>query len=656
MNSHLSPFTRWALDDARTLDERYLIFVICNSCRDLEWKQRTPAQQQGRKSGTMEWHQWKQYFLNPLLIPPFGEADTELAAAMAPRLKTFSPMSGHEVRSLGDAGSVLAFFPALEEISLGHCKIRDISFLRSLPNLRKLCLSSGEISDYSPLASCVELRHLTLRLGAAGWNNFSPPHYWWDASPLAALTRLEHLEFSPNPAVLRGLSFPVLKTAIFSGAHCIQPDCNHLPDMPQLTRLEMDHVQSLDGVGRFPSVNWIKVGGPLRDFGDIHTLPRLTCLEVHSIEGWPRDVSPLNQCPALVWVMFEGEVPRNYWPLAQAPRLCEVCVPRTPSVSLEVQAVNAALHPWDDIFKAPAPRPVPPLRFIAVDRDGDRSVLPVSPVEPCAARVENGKLFERELLWMHHRVVAAAAKIAGPDVVPAHPQSGTSTYSYDRRISLHIERLEAVPCFPELLDAMRSALADSPHDWVIELYFNLRLTPLDMTDQQREWLRQIEEARHRWDDDDDRVKRYTLTRDHIRETEFRLRVSQEEGETPDPEDFVPPEELTEDDQGRRVLVPSGAAADDEDDPDFELKPFDEQEQNEDGDDDDGHTVATAPPPEPPEDFWEDPYAHPLADSYRFWATLTLGTFYHHLGGNLANVELLMRRPPDLYYPALPKPD
>ncbi|MES2705838.1 MAG: hypothetical protein V4726_04470 [Verrucomicrobiota bacterium] len=32
----LSLFSRWALDDARTADERYLIFLVCDDCKGLE--------------------------------------------------------------------------------------------------------------------------------------------------------------------------------------------------------------------------------------------------------------------------------------------------------------------------------------------------------------------------------------------------------------------------------------------------------------------------------------------------------------------------------------------------------------------------------------------------------------------------------------------
>ena len=94
--------------------------------------------------------------------------------------------------------------------------------------------------------------------------------------------------------------------------------------------------------------------------------------------------------------------------------------------------------------------------------------------------------------------------------------------------------------------------------------------------------------------------------------------------------------------------------DEEDDPDFQLKPFDEQEQNDPNDSDDGdRDVKTAPPPDPPPSFFDDPYAHPLSDSYMFFAILTMDSFYHH-GNNLATVMQLMRREPDELHTAPPE--
>jgi hypothetical protein len=654
MNPDFSPLTQWALADSRTAEERYLIFLVCEACRLLEHLRKPIEYQREHIYKSLPQELWKELYLNPLLQPDIGPGDTERAARMAEFLTKFSPNSDYEKRKVGDAGAVLQFFPAMEVVALGSTAIKDISFVESLPKLRCLQLSSGVLEDLEPLRGCAALRELSLGFTGSGPPHFTPPVYWLDAQPLGALKGLEKLTIYPNPAILKGLSFPALTSADFSGGHCVQPDCTHLPDMPELRLLKLDGVQSLLGISRFPQLRHLKISGPLRDWGDISALKELDCLEVDTQDGWPRDVLPLTALPNLLWVRFGGDIPRNYWPLGQSPRLREVCVGKVPSVQLDVQAVNAGLESWDGIFGLPELRPRKPLRFVAAEWGYDPGTLPPSLPEPGPEFLRHPKLFHLERLWMQARVDRALEKVVGTEGLGDRAYRSTYEGSWERSVVIHLETLEATNRLPQVLDAAREALAASAHAWRCSVAVDLRLTALEMTEQQKKWLRQIEEERNRDDDDDseDRVNRYTLTQQHIIETQFRLRASEEEGEELDPEDFVPPEAIRPDADRRGKLVPAGASGEDEqeDNPDFALKPFDEQEQNSDndGDDADDHDVAIAPPPEPPEDFWEDPYRHPLSESYRIYATLTLDTFFYN-GNNLATVQQLLDRGPDEYH-------
>lgn len=655
MPSAFSPFTQWAHNDARTADERYLIFLVCEACRLLEWL-RLPQEEQAKQTYKhVRYEQWKEWYLNPLLLPRYDVHDTERAAAMAPWLTKFSPDTGFDKRKIGDAGAVLRFFPALETVELGWSTIRDISFVEALPNLRTLQIHGGELEDVGPLKHCASLRDLSLTLSGYGPPFLTPPVYWLDARPLGALKELERLTFSPNPAVLEGMEFPALTSAELQGSNCIQPDCSHLPEMPRLRLFKLDGVQSLRGISRFPELRHLKIGGPLRDFGDIGALKQLSCLEVDTMHGWPRDVSPLTALPELLWACFGGDIPRNYWPMTQAPRLHELVVSGVPSVKLEVDAINAALPPWDEVFSLAELRPRPPLRFVAVAFGGDTSVLPRHCETPGADFLKHPKLFHLEVCWMHRRALAAAQKAAGDAAAIRLPFSPPHEISWARSCHVELQTIEALQRLPAIVEALREAMASSPHPWLFCVSSNLRITEMEMTEQQRKWLRQIEEQSSHWDDDID-IERYRKTQSHLIETQFRLRMSQEEHEEPDPEDFVPPEEIRPESHRSAALTPAAPKSDDDDDagenPDFALKPFDEQEQDSgDGDDDDGSgNVKTAPPPEPPPEFWEDPYAHPLAGSYRFYATLSFDTFYYH-GHNYATVRQLMGREPDEYYPA-----
>lgn len=652
MSASLSPFSRWALDDGRTADEKYLIFLVCEACRLLEHL-REPLEVQRRTvyRHALSYEYQQKLYLNPLLMPEFTEVDTERAAAMAPYLKKFEPLLGHENRRIGDAGKVLSFFPALETLALGSTRLKDLSFLRSLPNLRTLLIGSGEMEDIEPMSHCPQIEALTLFFSGSGIPNFAPPLYWLNGRPLGALQQLKKLTIHPNPAILSGLSFPELHTAEFAGGNVMQPDCAFLPEMPKLRVLTLTGVQSLRGISRFSELRHLKIDGALRDWGDIGELRHLDCLEVETLDGWPRDVTPLTALPNLLYARFAGEIPRNYWPLSQCPRLCELSV-AAPSVQMEAAAINAALPGWDGVFGTAEPRALPPLRFVCVDAGGDQSVLPKGPDAPCAESVAHPLRFCLEVIWMNQRAWDAVVKVTGQEESVGRHHSPSRAVCWERNVTISLETIEAVQKFPEILDALRGVMAGSPHPWVFRVTIMLRLTKLQMTPQQIKWLKQIEENPSRWDDDLD-LERWKQKQKHVMETQFKLRQTEEEGEEPDPEDFAPPPLIRPDDYGRRALTPSGkgTGGEEEENPDFELKPFDQQEQNDDGDDDDDSSVKTAPPPDPPPSFLDDPYEHPLADSYRIFAQLTFDTFYCH-GNNNATAIQLMRREPDEYFPKL----
>lgn len=660
----LSPFSQWALDDARTAEEHYLIFLICEDCRILEYQQLPMAVKRRRIFKRIDHQLHKKLHLNPLLKPKYGVKDTERAAAMAPFLIKFAPSLVHDRRRIGEAGAVLGFFPALEEVALGNCDLRDLSFVEALPVLRSFQICSAVLEDLGPLSKCAALRHLNLGFTGSQYPCLTPPLYWVDAGPLGALQELESLTIQPNGAILTGLRFPALHSAELGGGNCVQRDCEYLPEMPALRVLKLEGPQSLRGIGRFPELRDLRIAGPLRDFGGIAELKHLSCLDVQTLNGWPTDVTPLTEVPELRWVNFNADIPRNYWPLTSAPRLCEVQLQipllQETSVALDVQAINAVLCPWDEVFHLPELRPRGKLRFVAVCTGGDTSVLPRHSAVPGSDYLAHPRLFHLEVLWMQRRAQAVLGQFGG--CIEDKSYNRPSDVHRERSFNLEIQTISAAQRLPELLEALREVMAASPHGWSFQIYVNLRITKLELTPQQKKWLEEMEANSRNWDEERD-TERWSKTQQHLIETQFRLRTSKEEGETPNPEDFEPPAEILPEDESHRLLVPAGSGSDgddpedeeEEEHADFDLKPYDEQEQDsgdedEYEDDDDDNPVQTAPSPEPPEDFLEDPYAHPLAESYRFFATLTFGTFYYH-GNNLGTVMQLMGRAPDEYHAA-----
>lgn len=659
----LSPFSQWALDEARTLEEHYLIFLICEDCRILEYHQLPMEVKRRRVPKRIDLQLHKKLHLNPLLKPKLGVKETERAAAMAPFLKKFAPLSGNDRRRIGDAGGVLRFFPALEEVALGGCDLRDLSFVESLPALRSLQLCSPVLENLGPLAKCAALRHLNLGFTGSKYPCLTPPLYWVNARPLGELRELESLTIQPNGAILTGLSFPMLKSAELGGENCVQRDCAYLPEMPALRVLKLEGPQSLRGIGRFKELRDLRIAGPLRDFGDIAELPHLSCLDVQTLNGWPTDVTPLTKIPELRWVNFKADIPRNYWPLTNAPKLCEVQLQiptlQETSVAFDVQAINAVLCPWDDVFHLPELRPRGKLRFVVVGPGGDKSMMPRQSGGPESDALAHPRLFHLEVLWMQRRAYAVLAQFGACNGEKGyhHP-----SVTFQRRsFVVEIQTLSAARRLPELLDALRETMAASPHGWQFQIHVNLRLTRQEMTPQQKKWLAEMEANPQKWEEESD-TERWSKTQQHLIETQFRLRTNKEEGETPNPEDFEPPAEILPEEDAHELLAPAGSESvgdgqdeEEEDHPDYDLKPYDAQEQDEgeydaddDGDDDEDEPEQMASAPEPPEDFLEDPYAHPLANSYRFFAVLTFDGFYFN-GINLAPVLQLMGRQPDEYY-------
>ncbi|MCB1091815.1 MAG: hypothetical protein KDL87_09805 [Verrucomicrobiae bacterium] len=655
-----SAFTRWAHDPARSIDERYLVWLLCeHTARIWHWRL-PPEERKAIPFPATDLQYRKVLHLNPALVPPYSVSATERAAEMAPYLTNFEPnISILGDKPIHDAGA-LRFFPALETVRLGASRLHDLAWVSDLPRLRALQVTSGALEDLSPLATATGLRELSLLLETPVGTEFAPPHYWPDTSPLAGLTRLESLVFGPNAGALAGLRFPSLRVATLACA--MQRDCLCLPEMPELMKLDLSGVQSLRGIGRVRNLRNLAVSGPLRDFGDLPALRHLTALEVDAPFGWPRDVDPVAALPELRYVRFGNdtshyreEVPRNYWPLAGASRLRQLEAPGAIGIALDLQAIQAALTPWDVDFLAPTPRPLPPLRFVA-----RREYYLLQPESPALDPdyLADREIFFRESLWMYRRCRERLVALTGhDDTVGDHRPTRHTT---KRVVRLTIEGQALADRLPEAVDALRQCLAEAKHEWYIDLSIHLRVPKRLFSEQQRKWLEELEAGWNREDDEAEYERRRAVRRHEIEAT-HRLRSTLEDGETPEPGEFAPPEEVGPTGRGQRETVVSdgGAARDSDDDAseetddeipeEFRLRPYDEQEKEREKEDDEGSgdpgDLSVKVDYGPPDWFIEDPNAHPLNWTYRMLGKISLDTFCAatHCQGT---AESLMGRPVD----------
>ena len=621
---HLSYF-EWATDPARTADEKYFIWLLWQTARFVEHAILSVVEPE-RQFDFIPAQYYAQLYLNPSLIPETPSEGLALTESLTLEIKVFPgaiiPLFG-DFRRIREAGA-LRFFPALEEVRFGDSRVRDLSFLTALPNLRKLSLASGDLIDLEPLRTCTQLRSLELSLVVNWVPRSAPPLYWLDASPLGALTALETLTYAPNAAVLSGLTFPNLRIAVLSTTQTIQRDCHFLPNMPSLLQLTLDGVQSLCGLSKFPQLSLLTISGPLRDWGDVAQLPSLECLDISTTDGWPQDIHPLTAAPALRWIGFHGDIPRNYWPLTGAPHLCELEVTDVPSLAMDLQAINLALTSWDSVFLHAPPRTFPPLQFYAADVNG----LPYFSQADCRDKARNPILFLKKLCWMKNRTREILKAGLADDYDYGINYGPPAIYQPYLALSITIRSQAVALRLPNVIDLLRRAMAGSSDPWEFNIHIELQVPDHHWTPQQRKWIAQIEAEHSNYDYDAEDKKHYqslARKRQHLIENDYRVRTAEEEGDTLSPEDLAPPPDLLP--PSPPTLVPT-TGSDDTSETDFELKPYDQQEANDSNDnDDDDSDIATEINDDAPDWFRWDPNRHPLADSYRLFGILHFDGFY-----------------------------
>jgi hypothetical protein len=596
-------FIRWALDDARTLEERYATELLIE---DAESRWNSVHQ-------TGVWTRWeetaalqRERFLNPAYQPAYSEQSVRRAAEILPTMTTWRlTSSSHNERPVRDM-AVLRFLPALEDLTIG-CEIADLSLLTELPALRALSFSSPVCEDYRPLARCTQLRRLTLSLGV----------HWPEVAGLENLQLLESLELSGNLLVFpKGITFPRVHTGKLNCAPLHARCVRDLPQLPACEFLTLAGVERLDGIDAFPRLRNLNLTGPVRDFSPLTVLGDLTWLAYDG--GLPLDVSPVARLPRLLCATFktahvwgsERAPLRDYSPLAAAPMLRELHVDGCPPLEMEVAALNAGLPPWDDLLLAPEPRPIPPLRVVIAphSRFPKRDSSPRAPGEP---EREDPGISVCEGKW----VSAYATRIVGERI--GHADWGKVNASGGGGgFIVWVECYEVVERLLEIVEAMREVLARLRDEYEGQVFIALKAPPPEPTEAQRELLQRFrddqEEAEHERRQEEQRERLDRL---------YLYQLKQQEGEAVAPEEFTAPPP--------KPLPPAPWEVED-----------DEEDEDEFGD------TAVKQKTEPPPDLWDD--EHPLANNYRMYATLTLNGLWvihrdadicQHLLGREADEEL-----------------
>lgn len=622
-------FIRWALDDARTVDDRYTVELLVELGLD-RWHSKRNIY--GRKSLDDLVALSRERKLNPAYEPHYSEADLRKAVEYLAEIKDWW-VSCHDrpVRSF----EPLRFLRTLESISCSFGQPESISSLAELPMLRSLALGypgteghNGACADFTPLASCTALRQLTLAFGV----------HWPDLTGIEKLAQLETFHLSGNlHAFPRGVTFPNVRQG---SLYCLPLAARNVADLPQFPACEfltLSGAERLDGIEKFSRLRNLTILGPFHSFDPLQTLDQLTCLTVipkshRDPEMQPRNVSPLARLPKLHFFKIGPphsfiDMPRDYSPLAEAPALRELIAQNCPPVEMEVAAIQAGLPSWGDVFLLPEPCPLPPLRMI------------MAPPDKCPHRVEahylpgetglpDAGLRECEGRWVANYIAQAISKRIG------HSDWGEAGASgVNRTFSLTVESFEVVDRLPEIFDAARLAISWLRADYIGWFGVHLKARPPELTASQKELEDELQKRREEWE-----YEQWQRDQAEYAERLHQMELKKQQGLEIDPIQFSPAEQ------------PPYPQIED-------ILPSNEQETEADftSNDDDGDSdVAVETDPDPPPSLLDDD-EHPLAANYMWAGTLTLDEvwFYSHFRGIAVH---LMRREPDLEIPEEKKPE
>jgi hypothetical protein len=613
MNMDAEGFIQWALDDARTVEERFTLELLVEQgvhhwgrqrkiYRGFNWEERRERE--------------RQRSLNPAYQPQFSEIDVHRTAECLHLFKSWWLSRGLHERPIRDLKAI-AFLTEMEDLKIG-CEAADVSVFATLPKLRVLHFSSADCDDFSPLAGCRQLRELGLGLGRSGVRVGS---HWPRVTGLEQLQQLETLSLTGNLLVFApGVTWPNVRTATL---HCDPLPARSVRELPQLPACEfltLSGVERLDGIEHFPRLRNLALGTDTHSFEPLAVLKDLTAITCSGFA--PLDVRPLTRLPKLQCLLFNANykysltapTPRDFSPLAEAPVLRELIVTGCPPVEQEVQTLQALLLPWDDELLAADPRPVPPLQLIIAPVSKSFHPHTEAQCEPDDHGRPDVALRKSQSVWLgRYLFKAVSQKIGCEDWGKA---TGDCLY---RTFIIEIHAYAIVEKSREILEAVRAALARLKHDYAGTFWIRLESPVLTPSPAQVELEKKFQEERDRAD-----WERQHQERQDLLERQHRLELKKQLGEKIKPEDFVVPPPTP--------LPPA---------------PWERDEPEEEDDGMGSGDIAVKEKVDPPPSLLDND--HPLAYKYSLLATLTLGELWV-MPQHRDIAVYLMGQPPDREIP------
>lgn len=473
----IAAFRTWLFDPVRSSEELFCAELLLEFAED-QHPQAKAQKFSARYEATRE--KRRRQSIDPGYRPRISRKRFEDAEPYFASLKKFSPDSSYHDRRIADL-SALRFFPEIETVK-AYTQLRDLSGLLPLSSLKHLSIHDDLLRDLSALRCFPNVQRVSLWLR----------HPWPSPDGLEALTACAHLDLDLNLQVLEGIpSWPRAEQVHLSEHGSPLRDLRRLPEMPVIKEMELD-AAALDGIGRYPTLEKLKLAGVFEDLSPLAGLPRLRELTLRGERF--EDLSPLARLPELRLLILERDRGIVLDPLLEAPRLRAVKAPQCKVITTELASLNAAIS-WqrEDFALDPAPTP-PPLRWMRYE-----PCHPETRASRALDTLDERELFapgentfsESESAWMVARIEKTMLEHLGSGWGYAQCLSvGTLYVAFFRERELRA----AI----SIIGLIRSLLAVARFPWEAILVFD--------EDEEDDWL-----ALRRSDDEDDEV--------HIRSAE-----------------------------------------------------------------------------------------------------------------------------------------
>jgi hypothetical protein len=533
-------FQRWALDPARTREERFSVELLNERFLNA-WRQRhqLPVQYHHEADRLRR----KERQLNPAHEPHYTAEEVARTAEVLDALTALS-FSHDDDRPLRDL-QFLRFLPGLKTLSLTSTQITDWQPITHLRALESLHVIDSEAVDLRPIGELTQLTDLSLFL-------FCP---WPRLEGLERLVALETFSFHGNPLALAAIpAWPAVRSAKIKHVRDFKlplRSLHDLPRMPELRKLELINTWRLDGIEHSPLLRQAEIYGYFNDLTPLAGLQQLTHL-VLSGGDYP-SLAPVAQLRELRWLKVRREEPQDFSVLAEAPRLHEVEIDLCPANKLEVATLNAALTPWSDEFGAFPPRPLAPLRLRVEDPNEKGDPPDDSPGRMPRDWSEDPAMGQSEARWFlrecHRRLTALLGKGWGKIDYKYVLHAGSDRFN--------VTRMEDIDRLPEIVECLRRMIARARYPWTFWVHvdnlarYERSLEDLEDEDddaEEEEKEFDAEREREEWES----RQRWRRERQAYLEREYRYRLQQQQGTPIRPEDFAPPKqgdepELAQDD-------------------------------------------------------------------------------------------------------------